>query len=119
MNEQADANDKNPVINMRGITKQFGGVVALNNVDLTAYAGEVLAIVGDNGAGKSTLIKILTGVYQPTQGSIEFDGQPFSMSSHSDAIAAGVDAVYQNLACLLYTSPSPRDATLSRMPSSA
>jgi len=52
-----------PLVQMRGITKRFGGVLALSNVDLDAYPGEVLAIVGDNGAGKSTLIKILTGVY--------------------------------------------------------
>ena len=58
---------------MRGITKRFGGVTALLNVDLTAYAGEVLAIVGDNGAGKSTLIKVLTGVYQPTEGEMFLD----------------------------------------------
>ena len=57
-----------PLVQMRGITKKFGGVEALRNVDLDAYAGEVLAIVGDNGAGKSTLIKVLTGVYQPTAG---------------------------------------------------
>jgi ABC-type sugar transport system ATPase subunit len=57
-----------PLVTMSGITKRFGGVTALQNVDLDAYAGEVLAIVGDNGAGKSTLIKILTGVYQPTEG---------------------------------------------------
>ncbi|MEO1141794.1 MAG: ATP-binding cassette domain-containing protein [Pseudomonadota bacterium] len=91
---------------MRGITKRFGGVVALDKVDLTAYAGEVLAIVGDNGAGKSTLIKVLTGVYQPTQGEIELDGNSFSMSSHSDAIAAGIDAVYQNLAIADHLTPA-------------
>lgn len=106
MNTQSQTNTDSPVISMRGITKQFGGVVALDNVDLTAYAGEVLAIVGDNGAGKSTLIKILTGVYQPTHGSIELDGKPFSMSNHSDAIAAGVDAVYQNLAIADHLTPS-------------
>ena len=95
-----------PVVVMRGITKRFGGVVALDKVDLTAYAGEVLAIVGDNGAGKSTLIKVLTGVYQPTQGEIELDGNSFSMSSHSDAIAAGIDAVYQNLAIADHLTPA-------------
>ncbi len=106
MNSQINTETPNAVINMQGITKQFGGVVALNNVDLTAYAGEVLAIVGDNGAGKSTLIKILTGVYQPTNGHIELDGQRFSMANHSDAIAAGVDAVYQNLAIADHLTPA-------------
>lgn len=106
MSSQNESSSKTPVIHMQGITKQFGGVIALNNVDLTAYAGEVLAIVGDNGAGKSTLIKILTGVYQPTRGSIELDGQPFYMSNHSDAIAAGVDAVYQNLAIADHLTPA-------------
>ncbi|MCL4148568.1 UNVERIFIED_CONTAM: hypothetical protein GTU68_003679 [Idotea baltica] len=91
---------------MRGISKRFGGVVALSHVDLEAYAGEVLAIVGDNGAGKSTLIKILTGVYQPTEGSIELDGKPFSMASHSDAIENGIDAVYQNLAIADHLTPA-------------
>ncbi len=95
-----------PIISMHGIVKHFGGVVALNNVDLAAYPGEVLAIVGDNGAGKSTLIKILTGVYQPTEGSIQLDGKPFSMSSHSDAIENGIDAVYQNLAIADHLTPA-------------
>ena len=95
-----------PIISMHGIVKRFGGVVALNNVDLAAYPGEVLAIVGDNGAGKSTLIKILTGVYQPTEGSIQLDGKPFSMSSHSDAIENGIDAVYQNLAIADHLTPA-------------
>ena len=91
---------------MRGITKRYGGVVALDNVDLDAYAGEVLAIVGDNGAGKSTLIKILTGVVQPTSGSIILDQKPFSMANHSDAIKHGIDAVYQNLAIADHLTPA-------------
>lgn len=95
-----------PVIRMRGVTKRFGGVVAIHGVDLEAHAGEVLAIVGDNGAGKSTLIKVLTGVYQATEGSIELDGNPFSMSSHSDAIKNGIDAVYQNLALADHLTPA-------------
>ncbi|SLN76504.1 ATP-binding cassette domain-containing protein [Ruegeria meonggei] len=95
-----------PLVQMRGITKRFGGVTALQDVDLTAYPGEVLAIVGDNGAGKSTLIKILTGVHQPTEGRILMDGQPLEMSSHSDAIAHGIDAVYQTLALADHLSPA-------------
>ncbi len=95
-----------PLVQMLGITKRFGGVTALQDVDLMAYAGEVLAIVGDNGAGKSTLIKILTGVYQPTEGHILMDGKPLEMASHSDAIANGIDAVYQTLALADHLSPA-------------
>ncbi len=95
-----------PIIQMHGITKRFGGVTALRDVDLSAYAGEVLAIVGDNGAGKSTLIKVLTGVYQPTQGHITFEGQPLVMASHADAIQNGIDAVYQNLALADHLTPA-------------
>ena len=98
--------DQAPVVTMRGITKRFGGVTALDQVDLDAYGGEVLAIVGDNGAGKSTLIKILTGVYQPTAGTVEMDGAPLTMHSHSDAIAVGIDAVYQTLALADHLDPA-------------
>lgn len=98
--------DPVPIIEMRGITKRFGGVTALRNVDLSAYAGEVLAIVGDNGAGKSTLIKVLTGVYQPTEGDVIFDQRPLVMASHADAISNGIDAVYQNLAIADHLTPA-------------
>lgn len=95
-----------PLVQMTGITKRFGGVTALENVDLTAYAGEVLAIVGDNGAGKSTLIKVLTGVYQPTQGQMFLDGQKIEFANHADAIEAGIDAVYQTLALADHLDPA-------------
>ncbi len=95
-----------PLVKMRGITKRFGGVTALQNVDLSAYAGEVLAIVGDNGAGKSTLIKVLTGVYQPTEGEMFLDGQSISFSSHAEAIEQGIDAVYQTLALADHLDPA-------------
>jgi len=95
-----------PLVKMRGITKRFGGVTALQNVDLDAYAGEVLAIVGDNGAGKSTLIKVLTGVYQPTEGQMFLDGQAINFSSHADAIEQGIDAVYQTLALADHLDPA-------------
>lgn len=95
-----------PLVQMRGITKKFGGVEALRNVDLDAYAGEVLAIVGDNGAGKSTLIKILTGVYQPTDGTISIDGQPVAFSTHAEATEKGIDAVYQTLALADHLDPA-------------
>ena len=95
-----------PIIEMRGISKRFGGVTALQNVDLTAYAGEVLAIVGDNGAGKSTLIKILTGVYQPTEGKVYLDGKEMTFANHADAIALGIDAVYQTLALADHLEPA-------------
>ncbi|WP_082152378.1 ATP-binding cassette domain-containing protein [Candidatus Rhodobacter oscarellae] len=91
---------------MRGITKRFGGVTALSDVDLDAYAGEVLAIVGDNGAGKSTLIKILTGVYQPTDGVMMLDGQPLAVSNHAEATQRGIDAVYQTLALADHLDPA-------------
>ena len=93
-------------VSMRGITKRFGGVTALDNVDLDAHGGEVLAIVGDNGAGKSTLIKILTGVYQPTSGVMQLSGNAMQMNSHADAIKLGIDAVYQTLALADHLDPA-------------
>lgn len=100
------ARDGQPIVTMRGIKKRFGGVTALEDVDLDAYAGEVLAIVGDNGAGKSTLIKILTGIHPPSSGSMTIDGHPLQMASHSDAIALGIDAVYQTLALADHLDPA-------------
>ena len=94
------------LVQMRGITKRFGGVTALTDVNLDAHAGEVLAIVGDNGAGKSTLIKVLTGVYQPTEGTISIDGKQMAFSNHADAAQQGIDAVYQTLALADHLDPA-------------
>ncbi len=95
-----------PFVEMRKITKRFGGVTALLQVDLSAYEGEVLAIVGDNGAGKSTLIKILTGIYQPSEGDIFLGGRKQVFNSHSEATAKGIDAVYQTLALADHLEPA-------------
>jgi ABC-type sugar transport system ATPase subunit len=69
-----------PILEMRGISKTFSGVHALENVDLLLYSGEVHALMGENGAGKSTLMKILSGLSQPTQGEITLNGEQQSFS---------------------------------------
>ena len=68
-----------PVLSLKGIHKTFGGVVAIDRFDLDIYAGEVVALVGDNGAGKSTLVKIIAGVHQPNEGTVQIDGKQVSM----------------------------------------
>ncbi len=87
-----------PIVRLRGISKSFGAVQALDAVDLDVYPGEVVAIVGDNGAGKSTLIKILAGVHGPGAGEIVFDGRKVSIDSPAAARALGIATVFQDLA---------------------
>ena len=84
-----------PVISMRGISKAFGGVQALNNVEFDVRAGEVHALFGENGAGKSTLIKIITGVHQPDSGEILLDGKPAQFANPREAQVAAIAAIYQ------------------------
>ncbi|MFT4279973.1 ATP-binding cassette domain-containing protein [Microbacterium sp.] len=83
---------------MRGIRKTFGPVEALRGVDLEVAPGEIMALVGDNGAGKSTLIKTLAGVHVADSGSIEVDGTPVDIRGPQDAVDAGIETVYQDLA---------------------
>lgn len=85
-------------VEMRGINKSYGAVVALKNVDFTARPAEVMAILGDNGAGKSTLIKILSGAVGPTSGTIAVDGREVNFSKPSDARGSGIGTLYQDLA---------------------
>src|SRR3954468_23075358 len=86
------------VLSLRNISKKFGAVSALTDIDLDVFAGEVVALVGDNGAGKSTLIKILAGVHQPTSGTIEFDGQEVALGNPAKALDMGIATVFQDLA---------------------
>lgn len=86
-----------PLLEMRGIHKQFPGVVALANVDFEVKRGEVHALVGENGAGKSTLMKILSGVYEADAGHIIFKGQPVSFTTPRQAQVAGITTIYQEL----------------------
>lgn len=87
-----------PLLELRGISKAFGHVQALQEVDFSLYPGEVVGLVGDNGAGKSTLIKIIAGAYQPDAGTIRVNGSLVSIRNPRDAMAQGIATVYQNLA---------------------
>ena len=87
-----------PLVEARGLVKTFGRVQALRGANLTVYPAEVVALIGDNGAGKSVLIKCLSGVFQPDAGEILVEGKPVSFSSPVDAMAMGIETVYQDLA---------------------
>jgi len=95
---QQRAPSREPVLSIRGISKRFGAVQALTDVDLDIYPGEVVAIIGDNGAGKSTLVKVLSGVHTPDAGEITYEGKRVSISSPSASQALGIATVYQDLA---------------------
>jgi D-xylose transport system ATP-binding protein len=86
------------VLSLRGISKNFGAVAALTDVDLDVSAGQVVAIVGDNGAGKSTLVKVLAGVHRPDTGTVMFADQPVTIDSPAAAHALGIATVFQDLA---------------------
>jgi ABC-type sugar transport system ATPase subunit len=86
------------VLEVRNITKRFGGLVAVNNVSMGVNAGEVVGLLGDNGAGKSTLIKVISGVYGADEGTILFQGKEVRIGSPMDALALGIETIYQDLA---------------------
>jgi ABC-type sugar transport system ATPase subunit len=87
-----------PALAVRGATKRFGAVLALDGVDLEVRRGQIVAVLGDNGAGKSTLIKCISGVHQLDAGVIEMDGLPTTIHSPAQARALGIETVYQDLA---------------------
>jgi D-xylose transport system ATP-binding protein len=87
-----------PLLELRGVSKHFGAVIALHEVDFTVYPGCVTALVGDNGAGKSTLIKCVAGIYRIDGGEIFYEGKPVSISGPREAADLGIEVVYQDLA---------------------
>lgn len=87
-----------PLLELRGVSKHFGAVQALSDVDFQVRAGEVMALVGDNGAGKSTLIKGIAGIYTLDEGEIYFEGERVYIHGPRDCAALGIEVVYQDLA---------------------
>lgn len=87
---------KEPVIEMRNITKRFGNVIANENVNLSLYPGEIHALLGENGAGKSTLMNVLTGIYKPNSGEIYYQGKKVSIKSPKQAVDMGIGMVHQH-----------------------
>ncbi len=86
-----------PMLEVRAITKQFPGVLALDNVSARLERGEVLAVVGENGAGKSTLMKIMAGVYTLDAGEVRLDGRAVHFKSVAEALDAGIVLIHQEL----------------------
>ena len=87
-----------PMLQVRELTKRFGGLTAVDRVDLDVHPGEVVGLLGDNGAGKSTLIKMVSGVYRPDGGQIFFQGREIKLGSPMDALELGIETLYQDLA---------------------
>lgn len=83
-------------LELRGITKRFGPLVANDHIDLVVEPGEIHALLGENGAGKSTLMNVLYGIYDPDEGEILLDGKPVKFATAGDAVAAGIGMVHQH-----------------------
>jgi simple sugar transport system ATP-binding protein len=95
---QMDHNEVVPTLCCRNISKRFGGLIAVNQVSLDIFPGEVVCIVGDNGAGKSTLVNMISGVYLPDSGNISVVGKEVAFSSPKKAREIGIETIYQDLA---------------------
>lgn len=87
-----------PLLEVKNITKRFGGLTAVDNMDMEVFPGEVVGLLGDNGAGKSTLIKVISGVYHADAGTIFFEGKEVRIDNPMDALRIGIETLYQDLA---------------------
>lgn len=99
----SEALEKNALLEIKGLTKQFPGVLALDHVDLTIREGEIHVLLGENGAGKSTLIKSIIGVVKPNEGELHWQGAPIHTNSIKEAYNLGIAVIYQelsNIQCL-------------------
>src|SRR5215212_7973293 len=118
MSSEAEAGTKEPIVRLRGVSKEFPGVLAVDGVDLEILPGEVHAVAGENGAGKSTLMKILSQVERPTSGEVEISGQKVTFHSPGYAQRLGVAMVYQEFALASHLSVA-ENLFLGREPSRA
>ncbi len=98
MNDVNSGDRIQPLLEARGVSKYFGAVTALRDVNIQIYAGEVLGVVGDNGAGKSTFMKVLSGLHPPSEGTLLFDGREVKFNSPKESRDLGIEMVYQDLA---------------------
>jgi D-xylose transport system ATP-binding protein len=98
LEQPAVSDNHTPLLELRGVSKAFGSVQALNDVDFEVRHGEVMALVGDNGAGKSTLIKCIAGIYPMDEGELFYDREPTTIHGPRDAAKLGIEIVYQDLA---------------------
>ncbi|MCB8838971.1 ATP-binding cassette domain-containing protein [Aurantimonas sp. VKM B-3413] len=87
-----------PLFELRGVSKRFGGIHALEQVDLSLGAGEVIGLMGDNGAGKSTMVRIIAGNFQPSEGEVRLKGEAVRFANSADARDRGIEVVHQDLA---------------------
>ncbi len=90
--------ERAPLLELRALSKRFGAITALADIDLTMAAGEVVGVMGDNGAGKSTLLRIMAGSFLPSRGTLRLEGRPVRLAGPADARALGIEAVHQDLA---------------------
>jgi ABC-type sugar transport system ATPase subunit len=104
-----------PILQAVNLEKHFGGLVAVNNVSIDIYPGEVVGLVGDNGAGKSTLIKMISGVYRPDGGQVLLDGTEVHFATPMEARQRGIETIYQDLA-LCENLDAPVNIFLGREP---
>ncbi len=93
-----NGNGTTPVLALRGVSKSFGAVKALTEIDFEVHDGEVVALVGDNGAGKSTMVKTIAGIHSADEGQILFEGEEVKITNPTDATDLGIATVYQDLA---------------------
>lgn len=105
-----------PALRVSGVSKHFGGLVAVNDVSLEVYPGEAVGLLGDNGAGKSTLIKIISGVFRPDAGRLYLGEHEVSFATPMEARTAGIETIYQDLA-LCENLDAPANIFLGREPS--
>lgn len=104
-----------PLLEIKGLSKLYSGVVALDNFNMTILPGEIHALVGENGAGKSTLIKCITGAIQPTEGEIVFEGKKIEKNSPNVSLAAGISAIYQEFNLVPFMSVA-ENIMIGRLP---